>query len=73
MDIQKNLSVSLSGRDGRKYCCKEFGALDRKIAGTADSKHSMFKCLVNTCIGIISIAQMTQRFLTKVNTKLYPW
>ena len=27
---------------------KKLGALDRKIAGTADSKHSTFKCLVNS-------------------------
>ena len=31
----------------QKYV-EEVGALDRKIAGAADSKHSTFKCLVNT-------------------------
>ena len=30
---------------------KKVGALDTKFAETADSKHSIFKYLVNTCIG----------------------
>ena len=31
-----------------KHLKKKVGALDMKIAGTADSKHSKFKCLVNS-------------------------
>ena len=30
--------------------CKKSGRLSAKFAGTIDSKNSMFKCLVNTCI-----------------------
>ena len=30
------------------FLVKKVGALDTKFAGTADSEHSMFKCLVNT-------------------------
>ena len=44
------------------------GRYDRKIAGTADSKHPTFKCLVNSLKGNIKSALMTPRFLTKVNT-----
>ena len=48
---------------------KKVGAEDRKIAGTTDSKHSPFKCLVNALY--ILVAQMTPRFLTKVNTYIF--
>ena len=40
---------------------KKVVALDGKIAGTADSKHSTFKCLVNTLY--IHVVQTTPRLL----------
>ena len=45
--------IKWSTLDKGTFVIKEkwMGALDSKFAGTADSKHSMFKCLVNTCIG----------------------
>ena len=46
---------------------KKVGAYDTKIAGTADSKHSMFKCLVNTLYRYNQY-KCNSRFLTKVNT-----